>query len=201
MREYDYPNRNVERLRRQSLAGSTGRRTRREKMVRMRYSDFKKYLKIYTATIAVAAVLIVGGGGHAVQSIRESMMVSDMITSFLVDCIAKETHRTDDNQHYFYDYDDIADYIEASGDFDVGLYLFNRNTDDYQTGRVLECTEYGSMDEYLSRHGWEDSDQWRSDIRQRIVTQAEIDARQAELDEMAEEHHLTTPDNTLGGAR
>lgn len=198
---YEYDEQLERRLRGQSLSGESGRRTR-EKYVRMKLKDFKKRLAVFAATIAVATSLLIGGISNGIHAIQDNMVIGSMVHQFHIDCINPETHRTMDNEHYYYDYDDIAHYIENMGDFDVGLYLFNRNTNDYQTERVLQYTDYETMDEYLALHNWESTDQWRDDMRDRILVQHEVNDRQAELAQMNEEHRLEDAQvTTLGGAK
>ena len=150
----------------------------------------------------LAGFVLIGGISSGIHTIQDNMVVGSMVHQFHIDCIAPETHRTMDNEHYYYDYDDIAHYIETMGDFDIGLYLFNQNTNDYQTERVLQYTDYETMDEYLGLHNWESTDQWRDDMRNRILAQQEISNHQAELAQMNEEHHLEDSQvTTLGGAK
>lgn len=193
-----------ERLRRQSLSGSNGQRTP-EKRIKMKYSNFIKFLKIYAVVIAVATTLVVGGGKALVNRVQDNIEINQMAWDFHKDCISHETHRTLDNEHYYYDYDDIADYIKENMDFDTGIYMFNINTNDYQTSRVLKYTEYENMEGYLKAHNWEDSDAWRKDMRTKVLTQNELDEKNEELRKMAEEHEIQQKDVVqaaeLGGAK
>ena len=192
-----------ERLKRQSLEGSSGTRTR-EKVLKIKKKKFMTALKVYTATIAVCTGLVVGGGSHVIHNIQDNLMIGEMVGNFQADCINHETHRTLDNEHYYYDYGDIVRYIEENEeDFDTGVYLFYRNTSEYQTGRLMEYSSYGSMDNYLREHNYSDFNQWRDTTRQKIILMNEVDEREQELQNMASEHQMseTAPEEQLGGAK
>ena len=163
-----------ERLRRQSLQGSNGQRTP-EKRIQMKKSNFIKFLKMYAVVIAVATTLVIGGGKALVNRVQDNIEINQMAWDFHKEVMTPETHRTQDYEHYYYDYDDIADYIKENMDFDTGIYMFNINTNDYQTGRVLQFTEYENMAGYLKAHNWEDSDAWRKDMRKKVLAQNELD--------------------------
>lgn len=195
-----------EQLRRKSLSGSDGVRSR-ERRIRMKYKDYVRSLKVLAVTTAVAVSLAIGAGTAAVHHIQDNITVNHLVSEFQRDCINHETHRTQDNEHYFYDYDDIADYCEEMGDFDLGIYLFDANTNDYQTGRVLAYTSYESLDGYLDAHGWEDADEWKKNMREKIVLNHEIEEKKEELRQMAEEHQMSSAqptnqeESTMGGGK
>lgn len=206
--ERQYPYELEERLRKNSLSGREGQRTR-ERKIRMKYKDFIRTLKIIAISSAIAASIVIGAGAKTIDYIHDTMIINQLTSEFQRDCINPETHRTLDNQHYYYDYGDIADYCEEMGDFDLGIYLFCRNAGDYQTGRVLEYTPYKSLDGYLEAHNWESADDWKKDMRERIVLAAEADEKEAELARMRAEHQsqivdqatLSANENDFGGAK
>lgn len=151
-----------------SINGESGRLDR-SRTVRMSYSRFSNSLKAVAAATALATTLAIGAGHAIIDNFKESSVINRLAYEFQVDCISPETHRTQDNQHYFYVYDDIATYIEGMDDPEVGIYLFNINTNDYQTNKVLDYTRYDSLDEFLEAHQYKDSDEFREDMRNRLA--------------------------------
>ena len=172
------------RLKRQSLSGEAGRRG--ERRIRMKYKDYIRTLKLLSCTTALATTLVIGGGNVLYKQMRETSIINTLTGEFHHDCLGKETHRTQDNQHYYYDYDDIARYIEGMDNFDLGLYLFNHQTNDKQTSRVLEYTEYGTLDNYLREKHYKDSDEFRKEMKQVALLTKEIEERQIELSQLEE---------------
>ena len=91
-----------------------------------------------------AVCLVVGGIGantvaNIVESYKETAAVYMQTADFQKEVINPNTHRTYDNEHYFYDYDDIAEYIQGDGrDFSTELYKAYSNLGEYQTNKVLD---------------------------------------------------------------
>ena len=194
----DYENR----LKEKSLNGSSGTR-KQSNIIRIKKDKFKRAVAIYTLAIALATGTIIGGGSKVVHNIQDGLVVSEMVFDFQRDCINHETHRTLDNEHYYYDYNDIIRYIEENEeDFDVGVYLFYRNTSEYQTERLMQSSTYHSMDQYLQEHHYESFSDWAEATRKKAVLMHEVDEREQELQDMAQEHGNTLDEeNQLGGTK
>ena len=207
------------RLRQGAFQEGNGNRDN-DRILKIRLSNYLRRLKKIVGATAVSVALLVGAGigvgSYAVDHIHDSYIVSQYASEFRKDCINPETHRTNDNQHYFYDYSDIADYCEEMGDFDLGIYLFYKNTNAYQTGRVLDYTPYDSLDAYLAAHHWVDPDDWEKDMNRKIVLSYENNKNLEELQKMAFEHQTgkdgetvianpgdlqQNPDGTYGGGQ
>ena len=180
-----------ETLRRQSLSGENGRKEK-DRKIRMNYRDYIRTLKALTCATALATTLIIGGGHVVYKHLKETAILNNLSMEFQMECINKETHRTQDFQHYYYDYEDIARYIEELDDFDIGIYLFNRQTNDEQTNRVLKYTKYGSMENYLSSNNWENSDEFRREIRLETLLTVEKDKKEEELERRKESRQNTS---------
>lgn len=170
-----------------SISGGSGKYDK-NRTIRMKYRDFSRSLKAVAAATAIATTIVIGAGSSLVDNFKEACVINRLSHEFQVECISPETHRTNDNQHYFYDYDDIAYYIEGMDDFEVGVYLFNINTSDYQTDRVMDWTKYDSFDAFLQAHSYKDSDEFRSDMRDRLAKEESVRQMMQEVDEVKGEH-------------
>lgn len=169
-----------------------GRGTRKREVIKVDVEKLKKALISIVVAVSIATAGIIGGGAHVVNTLKESMVVGENIRDFQVEVISPETHRTLDNEHYYYDYDDIARHMEDRGQFDNDVYYLIANIGEFQANRVMKYTDYESIENYLSTNGYEDTEQFLDHQRQEIVAQEELDEKQAELDQMNNEFGNTT---------
>ena len=176
-----------ERLREKSISGKSAKRTK-EKRVSMKMSDYIRSIKIIAIASAATAVLAVSTGSYAVDEVRDAMVISSLSKEFQREIVAPETHRTDDHKNYFYDYGDLARKLNEYGDFDEAVYLLDSCIGDYQTGLVLEHTDYGSFTHYKEVKGYKSTDEFQDDMKDRILLQKEIESKEKELQNMVSEH-------------
>ena len=176
-----------ERLRVKSKSGNSARRTR-EKRVSMKKSDYIKRIKAIAIASATSAVLAIGAGSYAVDEVRDAMVINSLVNEFQSEIVSPESYITDDREHYFFDYSDIAKELKEYEDFDEAVYLLDLCIGDYQTGLVLEHTDYGSFTHYKEVKGYESTDKFQDDMRERVLLQEDIKSKEAELQEMISEH-------------
>ena len=190
-KDLDYRNReNYERMRENSLSERSAERIRerREKISR---EEQKSRMRILAGAVAVCVALAIGAGSMAVRGIQDRMTIDELSHDFQAEVIGPETHRTNDNTGYFYDYNDIANKIEDSDNIDEAIYLLDLNIGDYQTGLVLEHTDFKSFTHYKEVRGYESTEDFQKDMYKRVLLSCEIDEKQAELQRMNEEHPQT----------
>ena len=181
--------RNYERARKKSTSGKPS--MRRREQIRMSKKDFLQRLKAVAGVAAVSTVLLIGVGNLTFNQIRDIIVRDEAILEFKADYISPETHRTDDGKYYFYDYEDIADKMKESEDFDESVYLLYSNVGENQTSLVLEHTDYGSFQSYLEQRNYENAEDFKKDMEKRIIINLEMDEKEEELRRMAEEHPNT----------
>jgi hypothetical protein len=192
--------RNYEKIREKSTTGEPVRRNR-ERRIKMKYSDFKRCIKIIVASTSVVVAIITGAGmsigAHAINNFQDKVVVNSMVEEFRINVINEETHRTADREHYFYDYSDIASKMEKNyDDFDEALYCLVSNIGEDQSDRVLNYTDYGSVEKYLETAGYEDLDEFKNEISKRIVLEKEVDEKTAEIEQMKAEHQTSSEEET-----
>lgn len=170
-----------------SLNGGTCR-LNKNRTISMRYSTFSRHVRCVAAATAIATTLVIGGGNFLIDRAKDNVTIHRLASEFRTECISPETHRTNDNQHYFYDYMDIADYINNMDDFDTGVYLFNVCTSDYQTDCVMTYTSYNSFDAYLKSHSYADSDDFRKVMRERLTIEDDVRQMLSKAQDIAAEH-------------
>ena len=152
----------------------------------------KKDRRRRLTTLALACMITGGIAVSVVSNVAETMhnnaIVHEQTYSFAKEVIYPNTHRTYDNQHYFYDYDDIADAIMEDGkDFSTELYKAYSYLGEYQTNRVMKYTDYDTVLEYAQKAGFDDVDDWAKSEREKIVLNDEVNSKKAELDAMHRE--------------
>ena len=126
----------------------------------MTLSSYKKRLKKLAAAVALVTSVAVSCVPGAIKSVSDSWTVNKLMNDFHQEFVHPETHRTDDKEHFFYDYNDIARHLEEYGDFDEAVYLLNRDIGYYQTGQVLRWTPYESFTNYLEQKGYKDEEEF-----------------------------------------
>ena len=188
---------NYEQMKKNSMQGEEGKRTGR-KMVRIPLDVYKKRLKVLAATVAIATGIILSCAPGVMKLASDNWTISKLSHDFHIEYVAPETHRTDDGQHYFYDYNDIASHLEEYGDFDEAVYLLNIDVGYYQTGQVLKWTPYESFTNYLAAKGYKDEDEFKNDMKKQITKKLQIQDLSDELKEMQEEH-TSDYDASIGG--
>ncbi len=192
-RVYDYDE-FVRRSTRGEVAKSAPKRRNvsRERYERLREEFNKKLKRCIIAGVVAGAILISGGGyvindviPNAVNNHQVSSEIGHNIGSFRDQYITPNTHRTDDYQHYFYDYYNIYQGLSeyGDGDFDLNLFYCLEGLGSRYTSDVLDCSdkyrlyvavgtdEYGddiletrSLRNYLYQNGfYEEGDQMLND--------------------------------------
>ncbi len=198
--KYQSSHEGYESLRDNSLRQGTG--TRKRNTIKVDAEKFKKALISLVVATSIATAGLIGGGTHVVNTLKESMLVGGNIKDFQVEVISPETHRTMDNEHYYYDYSDIARHMEDRGQFDNDVYYLISNIGEFQANRVMAYTDYDSIDNYLNKNGYKDTEEFLDHQRQEIVVQEQITEKQNELDRMNEEYgntQVATQESTFGG--
>ena len=185
-------------FRRNSMSGESGRRTG-EKKIKMTLSAYKMRLKILAVAVAAATSVAFSCVPGAIKSVSDNWTVNKLMNEFHITYVTPETHRTDDNEHFFYDYDDIAAHLEEYGDFDEAVYLLNRDIGYYQTGQVLRWTPYESFTNYLEEKGYKDEEEFQDDMKKQIIMGIELQEMREELHQMQAAHTSEYDSSTYGG--
>lgn len=152
----------------------------------------KKQRQRAFTTLIVACVILGGVAANTVSNIadniQENSIVYDQNHQFAQEVIFPNTHRTYDNQHYFYDYDDIAAAIKEDGkDFSTELYKAYAYLGEYQTNKVMDYTNYNSVEDYVKANGFEDIESWEKSEKRKIILENEVSEKQSELAAMHSE--------------
>lgn len=185
----NYYSKNINNIRDKSMSGEIGRRNK-EKSVKMPLKVYKTRLKMLAASVAVVTTVAVSCVPGAIKTVSDNWTINKLTDSFHTEYISPETHRTDNNEHFFYDYDDIAKHLEEYGDFDEAVYLLNRDIGHYQTGQVLRWTPYGSFTEYLNQKGFKDEEDFQDNMKERIIKEIEMLEMQEELISLKSNHSV-----------
>lgn len=191
------------RLKEQSMSGESGKKDPNRK-IRMKYKDYKRTIAAVAIAASIATGVVIGGGAHVTNQLKDSFIVNSMCTDFRKDCISKETHRTYDLQYYYYDYPDIASYIESMDDYDLGVYLCHQTIGEHQTDQVMRCTDYRSYENFLEAHGYKDTKDLRKYATTIAVLTDEVDKKNEEIARMREEHPELIDESNIdktGGAK
>ena len=187
MRDYykeAYQKTKEEELRNKSLQGANT--TRNGKTITMDIKAYHARLRRVAAISALATGLIISVANPVVNKLQDDKLVKELSQDFKVECLDQATNRVyDANQHYI----DVANYITNDFyDFDIGMYLLEDNTNEYELDQVLQRTYFGSLENYLQSINYSDTKEWGKDMRERIAQDDEIYQDKIELSEMITGH-------------
>ena len=201
---------NIEDFIRESCYEST--RPRRSKIRRVvaeiRDDTFKKTLKVIVPVTLAAGILIGGIGttlvGNGIDTIHDSQYYSEKTSEFRSDYIAPNTHRTQDNTGYWYDYQKISEGIKANDNQEEAIFICYLCLDTYQTGKVLHSMGMGTFTEYINKLGFKDAEEYEKYMFEKINLNNEINDKKDELQKMIDDHTYEynvedDKSNSLGG--
>lgn len=187
-REYDRYQSTRRNFEEKSRNGSSGRRTRKKENVSS--SNFKNRLLV----LGLTATMLFGiqqAGSFALDEIQEGKIYHELQDNVRTEYIVDNTHRTNDNEHYWYDYAAIADKLEDSENFDRDLFIMSQNSNYFDMNEVLKYTDYGNLDNYLEAKNFDDKESYVEGMKDYIESSIEIDMafdeREKELNKMTEE--------------
>ena len=198
-------NRNTQNL----IRNSTSDEVRRERARVIKAQQRKQQRQKRLATLAVCCMLtggiFAGFVGEVIDTYHENAIVYEQTSEFRKDVIYPNTHRTYDNQHYWYDYAKIADALEEDGkDFSSQLYMAYSDMGEYQVNRVMQYTDYDSVEAYATANGFDSVKDWAKSEREKLILMGEISERSSELDAMHRELNgndvmNAVPESYVGG--
>lgn len=201
---------NKEELYERARKNSVGeeKKVRYVKMQRDAYIKNLKTTFFAGAMIAILASAALAYGGHTLsENLSDAKIVRQEISeySYLVN---SETHRTNDNQHYFYDIGDIASKLtEDQDNIDKGIFGVYKNIG-YNQGNKIEQMdsviyfmsfdktdndnkiEFDNFNDYVVSKGYvlEDGkanyDAYEKAMTQMIVNEHSIEELQSQVDEV-----------------
>lgn len=182
------------------IKNSTSDEVRRERARVVKAQQRRQERQKRLATLAVCCMLtggiFAGFVGEVVDTYQENAIVYEQMAEFRREAIYPNTHRTMDNQHYWYDYAKIANELEEDGkDFSSQLYMAYSDMGEYQVNRVMQYTDYDSVEAYVKASGFDSIKDWKKSEREKLILMGEINERTSELDAM---HRELNGDDVLG---
>lgn len=187
MRDYykeAYQKTKEEELRNKSLQGRAT--TREQKTITIDKKAYHARLRAVAIITAIATGTIISAANPVINKLQDDKIVKSLSQDFKTDCLDQATDRVyDANQHYI----DVANYITNDFyDFDIGMYLLEDNTNEYELDEVLQRTNFGSLENYLQSINYTNTKDWEKDMRKRIAQDDEIYQDKIELSEMISGH-------------
>lgn len=178
-----------------------GQSTKRDRQyIRIKKDVFKK-----TASVIVAAAIGLGAVAginvdHLIDNFSVNHELGNMVNEFHMEYVAPNTHRTEDNEHFYYDYDKIAAAIETYDNQDTAIYLCEQDLGSFQTGKVLKNMGYGSFSDYAGKKGFSDVDEYEEKIGDQIKLELKINEEKDELSQMMVDNNTVVNDGkSMGG--
>ena len=187
---YERSRQNADNLVRRSVSQGDVAQRERARVVKAQQRRQQRQRRVAALLIGcmILGGITVGVANEVAESIHDNRIVYEQTSAFRRDVIYPNTHRTQNLQYYYYDYDDIADAIMEDGkDFSTELYKAYADLGEYQTNRVMKYTDYDDLESYVKAKGFKDIDEWADAEKKKIVLQAELDEKKSQLDDMHRE--------------
>lgn len=196
-------NANVKPLREQEMARNCVKKSMKPKLSMeqkiVRQQIKRRERKRRMAALGLTCLLVGGAITMTFQKVSEELdkqaTIYGAISDFDSEVIYPNMHRTLDDKNYFYDYDDIAEYLMMPGrDFSTELYKAYLHMGEAQANKILGYTGsgYDSIADFLQQSGYRNADEWGKSEREKILLQAQIDDKQSELAQMQSEQKDST---------
>ena len=124
----------------------------------------KKLLIAGTAAVTMTVTILTASVTNALNTVRDNMEVDEHLSQYR-DIIVENTHRTSDNQHYWYDVDgigrEVAEDLNTAEDKLFAVYKdigYNEANRDKHMDQVIDYLgeEYKTFDDYLKLKGFVD---------------------------------------------
>ena len=182
------------------------RRTKKRMTVaEIRRDTFEKICKtLLPVTLAIG--IGIGGLGFSfidrtLDSWDENAYLGDQIEEFRADYINPNTHRTQDNNGYWYDYLEISKGIENASNQDEAIFYCYENIGSLQTGRVIVNVGYDTFMDYIQSKGFTTLEEYEDFMRKEVSLRHQNKSGKDELNEMMNEHSITDDGevNSIGG--
>ncbi len=165
------------------------KKVRYVRMTRDAYIARLKATFVAGAMIAILAAGAIAYGGHALsENLSQSKIVREETSSYS-QLVNNETHRTNDNEHYFYDTYDIASQLtDDQSNIDKGIYGVYLNIG-YNKGNKIE-----QMNDVISSVNFEKTAEKESqkfnDFNDYVVSKGFVD-KEGKADYKAYEEAMT----------
>lgn len=178
--------------------------------VKMRHELYVARLKASFIAGAVIGILVVGGlvygSSTAINKMQEYGIVNEELSQYST-IVNQNTHRTDDNQHYFYDTSDIASEISDIKEDDIdkaifGVYSnigYNDENKIEQMNNIMNSVNFSKQEEakgfdnfndyvvskgFVDKDGKADYDAYTNAMAKMIVDEHNINELQSQVDQV-----------------
>ena len=160
-----------------------------------------KTVRVYIdkARVAIAVLcttcILVGGGLTAgvsalIDNHRENEIIYNYSKEFRANGLDKNTKPTKDGGHFYYEYDDIHDYMTRDGaDFSQEAYLAYRNMGEHQTNKVLQegLDSPHSLKSLARSEGYDSVRQWAKAEEEELLLKHDMMEKGYELRRMVDD--------------
>ena len=189
-----------ERVVRNSTTG-TAQSSRAARQKQIRAKQRKQALIGLCVGVALFTSISMAGLKALGTRISNNFEVAHEINEFHREVVYKNTHRTQDYQHYWYDYYEIGKEVKSDED----VYKLVEDIGEYQTNRVLATRDdiEDTVEDYIKNRNYKDMKDFKDTNYERILIQNDIEEKQRELNQMTHESVVkadtATDTQELGG--
>ena len=187
----------------QIIRNSTSGNRERIQKQRKKVSSKQKSRRIVAGILACMAIggVTVTGVEALATKIENNSILSDARTDFHTTFISPNSKRSIDTRYYYYEYQKIANQLEESKEnLSKNIYLSYADLGEEQTNKILDCTEYDNLDNFLNQNGISKED-WIKQEKEKIILNHEIEEKQKDLAEMNKFTEQTSEDTDGKGVK
>lgn len=125
-----------------------------------------------------SSVVLVSAGinmaGHMISETADNLTLRYAENDFWDEAIEPNMHKTDDGQHFYYDYSEIGDYVENMDDKLEGVYFLEKNMSAH-VDEVLQYTSFENLEKAIETSGYENLDEFMDYYKKQVLLNIESD--------------------------
>lgn len=175
--------RQAENIKNKSVQSPAQREQARKRKAQIKREEARKRLMAFGLACMVAGGIATTTAVKVADKLHENSIVYSQTADFRKDVMAPNTHPTENGKYYWYDYEEIAEALVEDGkDFSAELYKTYYSIGEEQTNRVLECTDYGTLEDYAKNSGFKSVSKWADNEREKVLLQYELNEMHGELE-------------------
>ena len=183
---------------------------RKPKTVRVYIDKARTMIAVLCTTCILVGGGLTAAGMAAIDNFQNEAIVYDYSKEFRINGIDENTKGTKSGEYFYYEYDDIHDYMTRDGaDYSQEVYLAYRNLGEHQMDRLFSegaKTGPNSLQEFVENRGYDSIEQWADAEHDELLLRHEMEEKGYELKRMTNENEQAKSeldsfyrDNNYGG--
>ena len=164
---------------------------KKPKTVRVYIDKARVAIAVLCTTCSLVGGGLTAGASALIDNHRENEILYNYSKEFRANGLDKNTKPTKDGAHFYYEYDDIYDYMTRDGaDFSQEVYLAYRNMGEHQVDRVFQEGKQGgtqSLEAFAENQGYNSVRKWAKAEEEELLLKHDMMEKGYELRRMIDD--------------